>query len=128
MPKSIPAIASAPEALGPYSIVTEAHGLVFMSGQVALNIDTGERETGASVTDQTQRIMGNITMMLGDLGLTTDDIVKTTIFLTDMGDYGAVNDVYASHVGPNPPARSAVAVAALPGGFSVEIEILAARP
>lgn len=127
MTKSIPDVPSAPAALGPYSAVVEANGFVFFSGQVALDSQTGERLTSLSVGAQTERVMTNIVAMLGDLGLPVDAIIKTTIFLKDINDYAAVNDVYGSYMGQEPPARSAVEVANLPGGFLVEIELIALR-
>lgn len=127
MSKQIPSVPSAPAALGPYSAVAEANGFVFFSGQVALDPATNERLTHLDVTDQTKQVMGNIVAILTDLGLTTDAVVKTTIFLKDINDYAAVNEVYGSHFGAAAPARSAVEVANLPGGFLVEIELIAVR-
>ena len=126
MPKSVPEISSAPAAMGPYSFATEAGGLVFLSGQVALDPVTKEKAAD-DVPGQTHQIMKNIGAMLGDLGLGFEDIAKTTIFMTDMGFYSEINDVYGSYFGGEPPARSAVAVRDLPGGFLVEIEVVAAR-
>ncbi len=126
MPKSIPSVASAAPALGPYSPATEANGFVFISGQVGIDPGTGE-SVGDDVVDQTHRIMHTVGAMLGDLGLGYDDIVKTTIFLADIADFPVVNDAYAGYVGEARPARSTVQVAALPGGFRVEIEVIAAR-
>lgn len=126
MPKEIHETPSGPEPLGPYSIVTEAHGLVFVSGMVAIDPATGERVPGG-VAPQAEQIMRNIGAVLGDVGLGYADIVKTTIFVTDMQDFAIVNDVYDGYIGEEPPARSTVEVSALPGGFAVEIETLAAR-
>lgn len=126
MPKEIHETPSGPEPLGPYSIVTEAHGLVFVSGMVAIDPATGERVPGG-VAPQAEQIMRNIGAVLGDVGLGYADIVKTTIFVTDMQDFAIVNDVYDRYIGEEPPARSTVEVSALPGGFAVEIETLAAR-
>ena len=126
MPKSVPPTPSAPKALGPYSFATEAHGLVFLSGQVPLDPATGERAPD-DISSQTHQAMKNIGMLLCDIGLDYDDILKTTIFLTDMGDYPAVNEVYGSYFQSKPPARSAIQAAALPAGFHVEIEVVAAR-
>lgn len=117
---------SAPKALGPYSVAVEAAGLVFISGQVAIDPETGERAAG-DVAVQADRIMRNIGAILADVGLGYDDIVKTTIFLTNMADFPSVNEVYGSCFGAEPPARSTVEVAALPGGFLVEIETIASR-
>lgn len=126
MPKTVPPIQSAPPAMGPYSFVTEAAGLVFVSGQVALDPSTGERSPD-DVVEQTKRVMTNIGGILGDLGLGYGDVAKTTIFLADMADYPAVNEVYGSYFDSEPPARSAIQAGALPGGFLVEIEVVAAR-
>lgn len=126
MPKSVPDVPSAPPSLGPYSAVTEANGFVFISGQVALDLATGDRVEG-DVALQTQQVLRNISAMLTDLDLSFDDVVKTSIFLADIGDFGAVNAVYAQHVGDAKPARSTFQVGALPGGFLVEIEAIAAR-
>ena len=126
MPKSIPDVPSAPPALGPYSAITEANGFVFISGQVALDIATGDRITG-DVATQAEQIMRNISGMLADLDMSFDDVVKTTIFLADIGDFGAVNAVYAQYVGDAKPARSTFQAGGLPGGFLVEIEMIAAR-
>ncbi len=117
---------SAPEALGPYSVAVEANGLVFLSGQVAIDPASGERAPD-NVAAQTKQIMENLRAILGDLQLTFGDVVKTTIYLTDMADFPTVNDVYGGYFAGDPPARSTVQVAALPGGFLVEIEVVAAR-
>ena len=112
--------------MGPYSFATEAGGLVFLSGQVALDPTTGERSPD-DVVQQSHRVMKNIGGILGDLGLGYSDIAKSTIFLVDMDDYPAVNEVYGSYFDFEPPARSAIQAGALPGGFLVEIEVVAAR-
>ena len=127
MSKHVPDVPSAPAALGPYSAVVEANGFVFFSGQVALDPKNNDRRTDLDVVGQTRQVMDNIVAILGDLGLTTDAIVKTTIFLKDINDYAAVNEVYGSYLGEAAPARSAVEVANLPGGFLVEIELIALR-
>ncbi|HJQ90879.1 MAG TPA: Rid family detoxifying hydrolase [Acidimicrobiia bacterium] len=126
MPKNVLSTPSAPKAMGPYSFAAEAGGLVFLSGQVALDPVTGERRPD-DVEVQARQVMDNIGVILGDVGLTYQDIVKTTIFMADMADYPKVNDVYGSYFGTEPPARSAIQAAALPGGFLVEIEVVAAR-
>jgi 2-iminobutanoate/2-iminopropanoate deaminase len=112
--------------MGPYSFATEAAGLVFLSGQVGLDPATGERQPD-EIGAQTRQVMTNIGSILGDLGLGYDDIVKTTIFLGDMADYSVVNEIYAGYFTDGPPARSAIQAGALPGGFLVEIEVVAAR-
>ncbi len=126
MPKKVLSTPSAPKAMGPYSFAAEAGGLVFLSGQVALDPATGERRPD-DVEVQARQVMDNIGVILGDVGLAYEDIVKTTIFMADMADYPKVNDVYGSYFGTEPPARSAIQAGALPGGFLVEIEVVAAR-
>ncbi len=126
MPKQIHDISSAPAPVGPYSVATEANGFVFVSGQVGIDPATGELVAGG-VGAQARQTMENIGAILGDLGLGYGDIVKTTIFLTDMGDFAEVNEAYGAFVADAKPARSTVAVAALPLGVDVEIEVLAAR-
>ena len=126
MPKQIHEAPSGPDPVGPYSVVTEANGFVFVSGQVALDPGTN-RAVDGTVVDQTHRVMRNIGGILGDVGLDYDDIVKTTIFLADIADFGAVNEVYAEYVGESKPARSTFQVGALPGGLLIEIETIAAR-
>lgn len=126
MPKTVPVTPSAPGAMGPYSVVTEANGFVFISGQVAMDPISKERSPD-DVEIQTARVMSNITAILGDLGLGLSDIAKTTIFLADIDDFPKVNTVYAGYFDAEPPARSTVQAGALPGGFLVEIEVVAAR-
>ena len=125
MAKRILETPSAPPALGPYSVAVETGGLVFFSGQVAL-IPEGGRED-RDIGEQTRRVMDNIGAILADVGLDYADIVKTTIFMADIADYPEINRVYAGYFAGDPPARSAVQAAALPGGFAVEIEVVAAR-
>jgi 2-iminobutanoate/2-iminopropanoate deaminase len=112
--------------MAPYSVAAEAAGLVFVSGQVAIDPATGERAPD-DVVEQAKRVMANIGLILGDLGLGYEDIVKTTIFLADIADFPKVNEVYGGHFEAAPPARSTVQAGALPGGFLVEIEVVAAR-
>jgi len=126
VPKTIHTAPSGPEPLGPYSAATETNGLVFLSGQVAIDPSTGIPVDGG-IAEQTHRVMQNIGAVLGDLDLGFDDIVKTTIFLASIDDFAAVNEIYAQYVGGSKPARSTVQAGALPGGFLVEIEAIAAR-
>lgn len=126
MPRKVADVPSAPGALGPYSPAVEANGLVFFSGQVGIDPADGTRSP--EVVGQTRRIMDTIGAMLADLDLGFADVVKTTIFLADMADFAAVNEVYGSYFDASPPARSTVQAGGLPGGFLVEIEIIAARP
>jgi len=126
MPKHVPDLANAAAPIGPYSVATEANGFVFVSGQVALDPATGDR-VGGGVAAEANRVMENVGAVLGDVGLGYSDIVKTTIFLADMGDFPVVNEVYAGFFEEAPPARSTIQAGALPAGFLVEIEVVAAR-
>ena len=126
MPKTIHQPPSAPPAVGPYSVATEAGGFVFLAGQVGLDPATKAVVDGGVVAECDQ-IMKNIGAILSDLGLGYDDIVRTTIFLADMADFASVNEVYGGYVGDAKPARSTVQVAGLPLGVQVEIEVIAAR-
>lgn len=116
---------NAPAAIGPYSQAIVADGTVYCSGQIGLDPATGELADGLEA--QAERALRNLSAVLDAAGLTFADVVKTTIFLTDMGDFGAVNAIYASAMPEPPPARSTVAVAALPKGALVEIEAIARR-
>lgn len=126
MPKTIHDAPNGPRPIGPYSVLTEANGFVFMSGMIPLDPETGVGVEG-DVAVQTHQVMKNIGAVLGDVGLTYEDIVKTTIFVVDISDFAAVNEVYGQYVGESPPARSTVEVSALPGGFLVEIETISTR-
>jgi 2-iminobutanoate/2-iminopropanoate deaminase len=126
MPKQVPDVPHGVAPIGPYSTATEANGFVFISGQVALDPATGAPVDGG-VTAQATRVMENIGRVLDDVGLTYDDIAKTTIFLADMADFTTVNEIYGSYFEASPPARATVQAGALPGGFQVEIEAIAAR-
>lgn len=126
MPKSIPAVTGAPAPVGPYSVVAEANGFVFVSGQVGIDPATNTGVEGG-VVEQAEQVMANLGVILRDLGLDYDDVVKTSIFLADIADFGAVNEVYGRFFGERPPARSTFQAAGLPKGFLVEIEVIAAR-
>lgn len=115
--------AAAPAAIGPYSQAIRAGGLVFTAGQVGLDPTSGELVEG--VTGQADRALRNLAAVLDEAGTSFDRVLKTTIFLVDMADFAAVNEVYASHLSPPFPARSTIAVAALPKGALVEIEMVA---
>ncbi len=124
MPKSVPDLPSAPAAFGPYSPVVEANGFVFISGQIAADA-VGDLEEDAG--GQARQVMQQIGMMLGDLDLSYADVVKTTIFLSNMDDFAAVNEAYGSFFEVAPPARSTIEVARLPRDVAVEIETIATR-
>jgi 2-iminobutanoate/2-iminopropanoate deaminase len=126
MPKIIHQPASAPDAVGPYAIATEANGFVFLSGQVGIDPATKSVVEGG-VAAECDQVMRNIGAILGDLRLDYADIVKTTIFLADIADFATVNEVYGRYVGDAKPARSTVQAGALPLGVQVEIEVVAAR-
>ena len=116
----------APKAVGPYSQAVAFGDLLFCAGQIPLDPATGEI-TGADVAAQTERVVGNIQAVLAANSMTLGDVVKTTVFLTTMDDFSAMNAVYARHFSDPFPARSTVAVVALPRGAKVEIEVTAAK-
>ena len=116
----------APKAVGPYSQAVAFGDLLFCAGQIPLDPTTGEI-TGANVAEQTERVIENIKAVLAVNSMTLFDVVKTTVFLTTMEDFAAMNDVYARHFTQPYPARSTVAVVGLPRGAKVEIEVTAAK-
>jgi len=118
------ATSGAPKAIGPYSQGIIANGLVFTAGQIALDPSTGEVVPGG-VPEQTTRVLENLKAILAAAGSGLDRVVKTTVFLADMADFAAMNDVYAKTFGEHRPARSTVAAAGLPRGVRVEIEAVA---
>jgi 2-iminobutanoate/2-iminopropanoate deaminase len=119
--------APAPFQGAPYSQAIVAAGLVFVSGQLALR--PGETEmVGESIAEQTEQVMANLRAILEEAGSGLDRLVKTTVYLTDLGDFAGMNEVYARHVGEQPPARATIGVAALPSGAKVEIEAIATVP
>ena len=124
MPRTPVATTNAPGAIGPYSQAISAGGFVFCSGQLGLDPASGDF-AGPGVEAQAERAMTNLRNVLGAVGCTFEDVVKTTIFLAEMADFAAVNAVYGRFVSDPPPARSTVQVAALPKGGRVEIEAIA---
>jgi 2-iminobutanoate/2-iminopropanoate deaminase len=114
----------APKAIGPYSQAVIAQGFLFTAGQVALDPARGELVSGG-IAEQTTRAMENLRAILREAGTDFSQVVKTTVFLVDMADFAAMNEVYAGAFGDHRPARSTVAVSALPKGARVEIEIIA---
>lgn len=126
MDKKVYVSNEAPAPVGPYSQAIESNGFLFCSGQIPLDAKTGEVFTG-EISEQTRRSMKNVEAVLRAADMTFDNVIKTTIFLTDMADFAKVNEVYASYFKDAPPARSCVAVAALPKGVNVEVEVLARR-
>ena len=116
--------APAPFQGAPYSQAIKANGFVFVSGQLALK--AGEKElVPGDITAQTEQVFANLRAILEEAGSSLDNLVKTTVFLEDLGDFAGMNEVYAKHVGATPPARSTVEVAKLPSGALVEIEAVA---
>ena len=115
--------APAPFQGAPYSQAIKAGGFVFVSGQLGLR--PGESELVGGIAEQTEQVFQNLGAILSEAGSGLDRLVKTTVFLTDFGDFQSMNDVYARHAGDTPPARSTVEVAALPSGAKVEIEAVA---
>jgi 2-iminobutanoate/2-iminopropanoate deaminase len=122
--KKIISTSEAPGAIGPYSQAVRSGSLLFCSGQIPLDPKTGQIVSG-DIAAQTRRVLDNIAGVLKAESLTFDNVVKTTIFLTDLGDFQTVNEIYGSYFKQDPPARSTVQVAALPKGANVEIEVIA---
>ena len=116
--------APAPFQGAPYSQAIRAGDLVFVSGQLALRPDHAEI-VGDSIGEQTEQVFANLRAILEHAGSALDRLVKTTVYLTDLGDFAAMNEVYAKHVGEQPPARATIEVSALPSGAKVEIEAVA---
>ena len=124
--KKVIATKNAPAAIGPYSQAIQVGNMLFASGQLGLIPETGEFPEGG-VKAQTEQSFKNVKGILEAAGYTIDDVVKTTVFLADMGDFAAMNEVYASQFSADFPARSAVAVKTLPKNALVEIEIVAVK-
>ncbi|MDQ2982754.1 MAG: Rid family detoxifying hydrolase [Actinomycetota bacterium] len=116
--------APAPFQGAPYSQAIRAGGLVFVSGQLALKPDSPDI-VGASIEEQTEQVLTNLRAILEEAGSSLERLVKTTVYLVDLGDFQGMNSVYARHVGDAPPARATIEVSALPSGALVEIEAIA---
>ncbi len=116
----------APKAIGPYSQAIVTDDTVYTAGQVALDPKTGEL-VGTTVAEQTERVLQNLTAVLAASGSSLGQVVKTTVYLADMADFAAMNEVYARHFGGHRPARSTVQAAGLPKGARVEIDAIAIR-
>lgn len=117
---------NAPEAIGPYSQAIEVNGFVYASGQLPIDPATGAFPEGG-VKEQTRQSLLNVKAILEEAGLALSNVVKTTVYLADMGDFAAMNEVYSQFFAQPFPARSAIAVKALPKGALVEVEVVAAR-
>jgi len=122
--REVIATKDAPQAIGPYSQAIKAAGLVFCSGQIALDPATGTI-AGSDVAQQTERVLKNLAAVLAAAGSGLDRVVKTTVFLKNMGDFAAMNEVYGRHFRTTPPARSTVEAARLPKDVLVEIDVIA---
>ncbi|HEY4322294.1 MAG TPA: RidA family protein [Gemmatimonadales bacterium] len=117
---------AAPKAIGPYAQGVLVNGLLYTAGQIALDPATMEIVAGG-IAEQTERVMQNLQAVLAAADMSFTNVVKTTVFLQDMAEFAAMNEVYARHFGSHRPARSTVAVAGLPRNVRVEIELVAAR-
>ena len=117
---------NAPAAIGPYSQAIEVNGFVFASGQIPIDPATGDFVEGG-IKEQTKQALTNASNILKEAGTDLSHVVKTTVYMADMGDFAAMNEIYAQFFNEPYPARSAVAVKALPKGALVEVEVLAAK-
>lgn len=122
--KNIIATDSAPRAIGPYSQAVRAGNLVFASGQIPIDPATGEFVPGG-IAEQTEQVLHNLTAVFAAAGVAIDQVIKTTVFLADMDDFNAMNEVYGRFFGAEPPARATVQAARLPRNARVEIDAIA---
>ncbi|HEX7508409.1 MAG TPA: Rid family detoxifying hydrolase [Polyangia bacterium] len=127
MPLEIVTTDAAPKAIGPYSqaVIAPAGKLVFCSGQIAIDPRTGELTGAGDIRLETHRVMKNLEAVLQAAGASFANVVKSTIYLVDLGNFSAVNEVYATYIAGMPPARATIQVAALPRGAQVEIDAIA---
>lgn len=125
MPKKIVMTSDAPKPIGPYSQAVISGGLLFASGQIALDPATGEVVPG-DVAAQTERVMKNLIAVLKEAKMGPENVVKTTVYLADIADFPQMNEIYARYLGKEAPARSTLQAAALPRGVKVEIDLVAA--
>jgi 2-iminobutanoate/2-iminopropanoate deaminase len=125
--KTVISTTEAPTAIGPYSQGIAAGPFVFCSGQIPLRPETGALLEG-DISAQTGQVLQNLAAVLRAHGLGIEHVVKTTVFLTDLADFGEMNAIYASYFPSDPPARSTIQVAALPKGANIEIEAIAFKP
>ena len=124
--KRVIATKNAPGAIGPYSQAIEVNGMLFISGQIPINPETGNIVEGG-IYEQTEQVMKNLEGILTEAGYTFDNVVKSTCLLSDMANFAAMNEVYGKCFTQNPPARAAFAVRTLPKEVLVEIEMIAAK-
>lgn len=124
--KKIVTSSKAPKAIGPYSQAVETNGTLYISGQLAIDPQTGKLVEGG-IKEQTKQALKNIEAILQEAGYSKDDVVKSTVLLSDIENFAAMNEVYAQFYNQNPPARAAYQVAKLPLGGLVEIETIAVK-
>lgn len=122
--RKVIATEQAPQAIGPYSQAIKANGFLFASGQIPLDPVTGQVKEGG-IAEQTEQVLQNVAAVLEAAGTSFERVVKTTVFLKDLGDFAAMNEVYGRYFSQHPPARSTVEVARLPRDVKVEIEVVA---
>ena len=122
--KEVIATKDAPKAIGPYSQATKANGFVFVSGQVAID-PANQQVINGDIAEQTERVLENLSAILRAAGSGLEKVVRSTVFLKDMGDFIAMNEVYGKYFSSAPPARSTVEVARLPKDVLVEIDVIA---
>ena len=127
MSRTVISSPDAPQPVSAYSQAIQSGSLLFLSGQIPIDPATGKVVSG-TIGEETERVIENLRAVLAAAGATLEHVVKTTVFLTNMADFAAFNAAYAPHFPSSPPARSTVAVAALPLGVRVEIEAVAALP
>ncbi len=125
MPSKYVTTNQAPKPIGPYSQGVISGGMLFCSGQIALDPQSGELVTG-DIEAQTERVLNNLLAVLKEAKMGPENVVKTTVYLADMADFPRMNEVYARFLGKNAPARSTIQAAALPRGAKVEIDMIAA--
>jgi 2-iminobutanoate/2-iminopropanoate deaminase len=124
MEKKIIRTDNAPAPIGPYNQAVQYGNMLFVSGQIALDAESGELVQG-DIQAETRKVMENLKAILAEAGMSFDNVIKTTIFLMDMGQFAQVNEVYGSYFGENAPARETVQVAGLPKAVNVEISVIA---
>ncbi len=122
--REVIATKDAPQAIGPYSQAIRANGFVFVSGQVAMDPAT-QQVMGGGITEQTDRVLKNLAAILTAAGSSLEKVVRSTVFLKNMGDFAAMNEVYGRYFNSSPPARSTVEAARLPKDVQVEIDVIA---
>ena len=124
MGREVVRTSGAPQAIGPYSQGVKAGGWLFLSGQIPLHPGTGKL-VGDSMEEQTERVLENVKTLLAAAGMSLEDVVQCTVYMTDLSEFGSMNQVYARYFPKDPPARVTVGVASLPKGARIEISLVA---